>query len=61
MLRTAKAQRQLTWRQWVVLKDGCAFALLSALDAKNEAALLPDVEAMVQSFRVKPASGDEKK
>lgn len=40
------------WRQWAFVKDNQAFVIVSAVDDKNESKLIPDVEAMVSSFRV---------
>jgi len=43
--------RGINWRQWVFLKGGHGFAIFSALDSDNEKTLLPQVEAMVNSFK----------
>ena len=55
---------QVTWRQWVFVKDGRAFAIVSAIEKDNEEKLLPQVKTMVASFRVtsdKPAPKPETK
>ena len=39
------------WRQWVLVKNGHAFVIVSTL-ANNDTKLLADVESMVKSFRV---------
>lgn len=41
------------WRQWVLVKNGIALAVVSAVDAKNEKAVLPDVEAMLKTLSVR--------
>ncbi|MEW6349449.1 MAG: hypothetical protein AB1646_10340 [Thermodesulfobacteriota bacterium] len=45
-------QRPITGRLWAFVKDGKAFAFFSAMGNENEDALLPQVEAMVKSFKV---------
>jgi len=40
------------WRQWAFVKNGQSFVIVSTVDDKNEATLIPDVEKMVQSFHV---------
>lgn len=48
---------KLTWRQWVFVKDGWAFMVVSVIHADNEATLLPDVKQMLATFEVvEPAS-----
>lgn len=42
----------VVWRQWVIADSGMAFVIVSAIDKDRESAILPDVEAMVKSFRV---------
>ena len=42
----------VTWRQWVLVKNGLALAIVSAIDAANEKAILPDIEAMVKTLHV---------
>lgn len=46
----------ITWRQWVFVKDGHGIAIVSAIDQKNQEKLLPDVRAMVGSFRITAAA-----
>lgn len=40
------------WRQWVFIKNGQAFTIVSTLEEENQANLLPEVKAMVASFHV---------
>lgn len=47
---------KLIWRQWSFVKDGWAFVIVSLIHADNEAKLLPDVQRMLASFEVVPAS-----
>jgi len=42
----------MIWRQWSVVKNGWSILIVSVMDAGNEAALLPQVEAMVKSVRI---------
>lgn len=42
----------ITWRQWVLVSKGQAFAIVSAIKPEQEKKLLPDVQAMVNSFEV---------
>jgi hypothetical protein len=42
----------VAWRQWVFVKDGRGIAIVSAIKKENEAKLLPDVQAMVASFKL---------
>lgn len=41
----------IIWRQWVFIENGFCFAIVSALDPKNEGKLFPEVDAMIKSFR----------
>lgn len=41
------------WRQWSFFKNGQMFLIVSTVDDKNESKLIPDVEKMVASFKVK--------
>ncbi|MBN2193547.1 MAG: hypothetical protein JW751_12090 [Polyangiaceae bacterium] len=50
------------WRQWTLLAGGHGIVIVSIIHDENEARLLPDVEAMVKSFRLlpqDPAAGRE--
>ncbi|HMP50656.1 MAG TPA: hypothetical protein PKD05_03810 [Candidatus Melainabacteria bacterium] len=40
------------WRQWSFIKNGQAFLIVSSIDGENADKLVPDVEAMVNSFHV---------
>jgi len=42
------------WRQWAFLAGSHGIVIVSILHDKNETRLLPDVEAMVKSFRLLP-------
>lgn len=42
----------ITWRQWILVSKGQAFAIVSAIKPEQEKKLLPDVQAMVNSFEV---------
>jgi hypothetical protein len=44
-------RRNVIWRQWVFVKDGKAFYIISTLDADDKKSLA-DVQAMIKSFRV---------
>lgn len=43
---------EVVWRQWLFVKNGKAFAIVSALN-KEDVKSYKDVQAMVQSFQVK--------
>jgi hypothetical protein len=43
----------LIWRQWVLVKNGSCFMIVSVMDKDNEKALLTSVKEMVKSFSVK--------
>ncbi|MFA6208949.1 MAG: WG repeat-containing protein [Candidatus Obscuribacterales bacterium] len=49
-VETPVAGRQ--WRQWAFIKNGQAFVIVSTLDDKNEAKLLPEVKTMISTFHV---------
>ena len=49
--KTPAPKPGVIWRQWVFVKEGRAFAVVSALDA-GQAGLLKDVRAMVSSLKV---------
>jgi hypothetical protein len=42
----------VTWRQWVLVSKGQAFAIVSAIKPEHEKKRLPDVQAMVNSFEI---------
>ena len=42
----------IVWRQWVFVDSGMAFAIVSAIKPEQEKQVLPDVEAMIKSFKV---------
>ena len=46
-------KNDVVWRQWVFMKDGKAFIIVSSLKPEQKE-LLADVQAMVASFRVTP-------
>jgi hypothetical protein len=52
-LETSKVPRpNNTWRQWAFVRDGHVFVIVSSIDKDNEERLLPDVRAMVNSFKL---------
>ena len=46
------------WRQWALVAGGHGIVIVSALQKDFEKRLLPDVEAMVASFRLKKPKSD---
>jgi hypothetical protein len=42
----------VVWRQWVLIENGDAFAIVSAIKPEMEKQLLPDVLSMVSSFEI---------
>ncbi len=48
----APKREDVMWRQWVFVKNGKAFAIVSSL-MKKDTRLVEDVQSMVKSFRVK--------
>lgn len=48
----APKRPDVAWRQWVFIKNGEAFVIASSIEKANEAKLLPQVQAMVDSFKV---------
>jgi len=42
----------VTWRQWILVDKGQAFAIVSAIKPEQEKQLLPEVQAMLDSFEV---------
>lgn len=49
---TPSPREGVTWRQWVFVKDGRAFGIVSALEDDKES-LLKDVQRMVATFKLK--------
>ena len=49
---TIVAESGVIWRQWVVVDSGKAFCTVSAVKPQQEKDILPDVEAMVNSFQI---------
>lgn len=45
-------KKGVMWRQWAIADQGKCFVIVSAIKPNDEPAVLPDVEKMVQSFRV---------
>jgi len=45
-------REELIWRQWVFIKNGKAYAIVSSL-LKQDKHLLEDVQSMIKSFQVK--------
>lgn len=50
----SKAAPEVHWRHWVFMAGDRCFLCLSTIFPDNEATLLPDVEAMLGSFRLSP-------
>ena len=46
------------WRQWAIVDEGQAVLVVSAVRPEHQTAVLPDVRAMVESFRLKPRAAD---
>ena len=51
-------QPGVRWRQWALVAGGHGFVIVSALHKDHEKRLLPDVEAMVASFRLRGTKSD---
>jgi len=47
-----KASNGVIWRQWVIIDEGRAFVIVSAIKPEHEAVVYPDVQKMIQSFRI---------
>ncbi|MCZ4410770.1 hypothetical protein O3Q51_18280 [Cryomorphaceae bacterium 1068] len=45
-------EKNITWRQWAVVKNGYCYVIVSAIKREDESTILPDVERMVQSFKL---------
>jgi hypothetical protein len=43
-----------TWRQWAIAEDGQVIVIVSAIDDGMEKKVLPGVEEMIKSFKLKP-------
>jgi hypothetical protein len=48
----AAPQTGIVWRQWVIVDSGQAFCIVSAIKPEQQKEILPDVEAMVKSFKI---------
>ena len=46
-------KKDIIWRQWAIVEQGICFVIVSAIKLSDEASILPDVEKMVNSFKVK--------
>ena len=51
------AQSGIIWRQWIVVDSGSAFAIVSAIKPEHEKEIYPDVEKMVESFKLQGSKG----
>jgi hypothetical protein len=49
------------WRQWSLLVEGHAFVIVSAMPKAREPDLVPAVEQMLKSFKVRPQEGGTRK
>jgi hypothetical protein len=56
-----KSDGSVIWRQWAIVKDGKAFIIVSAIKPEHEAALFPDVEKMLATFKILKSSNKEAK
>lgn len=50
-ISTAHPKTKVLWRQWVFVKDGMCFLIVSAIQPEQDETLWPDVQAMRRSFR----------
>lgn len=50
--KTEITGKETIWRQWAFVEDGMCFVIVSAIKFNDEATVLPDVEKMVESFKV---------
>jgi hypothetical protein len=48
----AAPQTGIVWRQWVIVDSGQAFCVVSAIKPEQEKEIVPEVEAMVKSFKI---------
>lgn len=53
MLPSKAGEPEIRWRQWAFMVDSKCYFIMSAIPLEQEAALVPDVEAMVASFRLR--------
>ena len=49
----AKPKRDVTWRQWVFMDGQQCYFIVSTIFPESEQKILPEVEAMLKSFRTK--------
>jgi hypothetical protein len=55
-METPVPRPKTTLRQWVFIKNGQGYVIVSVIQNTNEAVLLPAVQKMIESFKlVKPA------
>ena len=43
---------KMIWRQWVIVEEGKAFVIVSAIKSEHDAQIYPDVKKMVDSFTI---------
>jgi hypothetical protein len=55
----SKAGSEVHWRHWVFMADSHCYLFLSTIFPDKEATLLPDVEAMLKSFRLSPVQSQK--
>ena len=50
--KVATPSTGIIWRQWIVVHSGLAFAIVSAIKPEHDKDICPDVQNMVESFKV---------
>jgi hypothetical protein len=51
--KTPAPRKSTTWRQWAIAGNGQVIVIVSAIDDELEKKVLPGVEEMVKSFKLK--------
>jgi hypothetical protein len=44
--------KDIMWRQWIIIEKNICFLIVSAIKSKDENAVFPDVDKMVNSFKI---------
>ena len=47
-----KAESGIIWRQWVIIDEGRAFVIVSAIKPEHDKKIYPDVQKMISSFKI---------
>jgi len=50
--KTEIKDREMIWRQWAIVEEGMCFVIVSAIKISDEEIIFPDVEKMVDSFKI---------